>query len=370
MFTLCEHNTHVSQCKICGYKKRNKEKYEAVLSEGFWSETELNIVIAEVLVNGTTVINHIIPLLNQKTLSDLAKLLYYDMPIRGRGVCHVMLPCFSCGKILEKPLNAYFKPRVYCSLKCRDEYKSNFLKGENSPFYNRIQAKCSFCQKDMLIIPHDAKLKNQFGDEHHFCSRECYSQFRSEYYSGTKHPQYHIEWTEERRAKIAVSTVKQIQDGKFKQTQTKPHRIVNRLLEQNGITYENEKAIGHYSVDVYLPESNLLIEVMGDFWHCSPIKYTQDSLYDIQKKSIRRDKAKHTYVRKYHNVEILYLWENDIMQNEALCEQLILLYIKNHGMLQNYHSFNYHLCHDTHKLKMNTHIITPFFDIETLTTAG
>jgi hypothetical protein len=104
-----------------------------------------------------------------------------------------------------------------------------------------------------------------------------------------------------------------------------------------------------------------MIEVMGDYWHAHPSKYNINNLTKQQKKSIKQDKSKHTYVKKYENVEILYLWEKDINENINLCWMLIQKYIKNNGFLDNYHSFNYHLCQDI--LVLNDILLTPFQEI-------
>ena len=82
---------------------------------------------------------------------------------------------------------------------------------------------------------------------------------------------------------------------------------------------------------------------MGDYWHATPLKYNINNLTKQQKKSIKQDKSKHTYVKKYEDIEILYLWETDINKNIDLCWSLIDKYINNNGVLDNYHSFNYHL---------------------------
>ena len=44
---------------------------------------------------------------------------------------------------------------------------------------------------------------------------------------------------------------------------------------------------------------------------------------------------------KNNGIEILYLWENDILHNVELCEKLILMYIKSNGNISNYNSFNW-----------------------------
>lgn len=45
-----------------------------------------------------------------------------------------------------------------------------------------------------------------------------------------------------------------------------------------------------------------------------------------------------------------------------LCEKLILEYIRNNGILENYHSFNYHV--DDGELKLNNEIIVPYQDMK------
>lgn len=82
---------------------------------------------------------------------------------------------------------------------------------------------------------------------------------------------------------------------------------------------------------------------------------------EIHKKRIPRDKAKHTYIKKYYEIEILYLWENDIYNNIDVCVELIKKYIQKDGVLENYHSFNYHI--NDGILTLNNNIITPYQDI-------
>ena len=115
-----------------------------------------------------------------------------------------------------------------------------------------------------------------------------------------------------------------------------------------------------YAVDNYLPEHNLVIEVMGDYWHCNPIKYSSIR-YRNQMKTISRDKAKHTYLLNNHGIEVLYLWEHDIISSPELCKCLISEYISNRGKLSNYHSFNYNM-HDG-SLAIVDNLIIPYQDM-------
>ena len=71
------------ECKVCGYKKRNKNKVLKVLSCGFWCEDEIDIVIYHMLYSGYEVVNDILQYLPKKTLYDLVNLLEFEMPIKG-----------------------------------------------------------------------------------------------------------------------------------------------------------------------------------------------------------------------------------------------------------------------------------------------
>lgn len=159
--------------------------------------------------------------------------------------------------------------------------------------------------------------------------------------------------------KVREATLKQYQDG-ILDRQTIPQKIVNSILEKNNINYLNEKTFKYYSVDNYLIEHNLIIEVMGDYFHVNPLIYTDSNdINNMQKKDIDRDKSKHTYIKKYQGVEILYLWESDIKNNHLLCEELIKKYIESNGKLEEYNSFNYSFCNNN--LKLNNNIIKPYF---------
>lgn len=141
-------------------------------------------------------------------------------------------------------------------------------------------------------------------------------------------------------------------------TLTKPQIITNDILDYLGISYENETPFKYYAVDNYLSDSNLVIEVMGDYWHSSPMLYTIDDVSKTQRKIIRRDKAKRTYLQEHYAIPILYLWESDLSKREEVCKKLVRKYIQTNGILDNYHSFNYHI-DDDGVLRLNSEIIIP-----------
>lgn len=245
---------------------------------------------------------------------------------------------------------------VTCSVECQHEWQSKNLRGKNANNYNhsvsdneRIQ-ECDWCGKETPIrSPYQLK---QIKEENKkiFCSKECYREW------------YAKEWSqsEEWRLECKERAVKMLEDGTFDKTDTEPQIAINSLLDVMGIRYKNEYNCKYVSMDNYLLGHSLMIEVNGTFWHSDPRVYSEIN-YQRQIDRIKNDKIKHTYILNNYNIEILYLWEEDIGKNIELCEKLILKYIESNGILDNYNSFNYHL-DENGKIKLNDKIISPYME--------
>lgn len=259
-----------------------------------------------------------------------------------------MRKCEICGKEFEVSKKS---SQRFCSIRCQGKWQSTQT-GLLNPRFNRIKYPCDYCGKDVYVMPCEERLF-----KHHFCGDDC----RVKWYQ-TVFSQDEL-WKEESRLRAA----KILADGKVN-LDSKPQRIVNGLLQELGLPYTREKQFVYYSVDNYLDDHNLIIEVMGDYWHGSPVKFTHDKLRPVQKDRIGRDKAKHTYILNQHHIEILYLWEKDILCDPLLCSLLIKYYVNTSGHLKNYHSFNYHLT-DNCEVIMNDQLIIPYQDIKQFTNA-
>lgn len=138
---------------------------------------------------------------------------------------------------------------------------------------------------------------------------------------------------------------------------SKPQQIINELLDELNISYISEYDVKYYLIDNYLDNHNLMIEVQGDYWHCSPLLANKKCNTSGVVSNIKKDKAKHTYIKNQYGIDVLYLWETDINENLELCKNLILEYIKNNGNLENYHSFNYDLIDNKLVLRENKYVI-------------
>lgn len=247
--------------------------------------------------------------------------------------------CIMCKKTFNVPI---ISEQLLCSINCQKEWQKTRI-GILNPRFTSQEVTCDICGKSIFVKPYKIK-----KGQKNFCSNECRRLWYATDFSKRD------SWVEECRVRSASL----MKDSII--VNTKPQVIVNNLLDELNINYINEKNFDYYSVDNFLNDYNLIIEVNGDFWHSNPIKYPNyKELANVQLKRIPKDKAKRTYLRN-KGIEILYLWESDIYSNLILCKLLILKFIASKGKLCNYNSFNYTVIEE--QLKIKKDIIYPYFE--------
>lgn len=184
-----------------------------------------------------------------------------------------------------------------------------------------------------------------FSEEERELIRELYPHYRTSDFID-KFPNRTVDQLERYARRMGVKKTKDyirwvtLEGTKNSIETSKPQQIINEVLEEMGINYISEYECRFYLIDHYLTDYNLMIEVQGDFWHCSPLLSKKANTNGV-KSNVAKDKRKHTFIKSKYGIEVLYLWETDINENLELCKELIKLYIENNGILDNYHSFNY-----------------------------
>ena len=184
-----------------------------------------------------------------------------------------------------------------------------------------------------------------FSEEERELIRELYPHYRTSDFID-KFPNRTVDQLERYARRMGVKKTKDyirwvtLEGTKNSLETSKPQQIINEVLEEMGINYISEYECRFYLIDHYLTDYNLMIEVQGDFWHCSPLLSKKANTNGV-KSNVAKDKRKHTNNKNKYGIEVLYLWETDINENLELCKELIKLYIENNGILENYHSFNY-----------------------------
>lgn len=95
--------------------------------------------------------------------------------------------------------------------------------------------------------------------------------------------------------------------------------FAREFLDKLGVEYVYQfeaKDIGRF-FDFYLPNSNLIIELDGDYWHGNPEIYKEEELKPHQKRAQRIDEYK-TRWALLHSIPILRIWEHDVRKNPTM----------------------------------------------------
>lgn len=99
-------------------------------------------------------------------------------------------------------------------------------------------------------------------------------------------------------------------------------KFAKEFLNKLGVKYKKQfkaESIGRY-YDFYIPSSNTLIEIDGDYYHGYNLLYEEKS--PMQKKNARVDKSKDKWAKE-HKIPLIRIWEHDINNNpEQVLEML------------------------------------------------
>ena len=81
--------------------------------------------------------------------------------------------------------------------------------------------------------------------------------------------------------------------------------------------YKNNVQISYYNVDFVNKQTNHIIEVYGDYWHCNPIKYADDFMHHhfkmtaIERRKLDENRKKHLESLGY---TVTVVWESDLSE--------------------------------------------------------
>jgi very-short-patch-repair endonuclease len=93
---------------------------------------------------------------------------------------------------------------------------------------------------------------------------------------------------------------------------TIPELKMKNILKSLKLPFEHQYSLEGYSFDFHLSNTNILIEVDGDYWHGNPKKFQK--LNRRQERNRQRDLIKDR-VAKDSGFILLRFWEDDILNN-------------------------------------------------------
>lgn len=213
--------------------------------------------------------------------------------------------CLICNKKFPVKLST-MKTQITCSRRCQGKWQSQFRIGENSSNFKggNVVKVCKECNQEY-------ETRRYHSEGSSFCSVDC----RKLYW--IKHVITKDSFKQSKYEGISRYRQKEI-------SETKPERMVREWLEANNISFKQEQGFFHrYYADFYIPDTNIVIEVNGDYWHANPTIYgeghDQIPLSNSQIEQIAKDKKKLEDFIKY-GFQVIVLWEKDIYED---CNKLL-----------------------------------------------
>jgi very-short-patch-repair endonuclease/endogenous inhibitor of DNA gyrase (YacG/DUF329 family) len=223
--------------------------------------------------------------------------------------------CVICGSPFPtKPSTEY--THITCSRACQGKWQSETLVGMNANNYQGGGGvvNCMNCGE-----PFDVSKYAYENNLSKFCKKKC----KNEYW--VKNVLHNEEFAKAHHVGNVKARARYPKE-------TKPEKMVRVWLENNGfkknVHFKQEQSFFRkYIADFWFPNTRVVIEVNGDYWHANPQIYGDSEgllpLNDHQRLQMKKDENRRSDFAK-HNFTVYTLWENDIYNDvDVLLSNLI-----------------------------------------------
>jgi very-short-patch-repair endonuclease len=188
--------------------------------------------------------------------------------------------CAWCGQRMSKPPHQIERAsRNFCSRECQNAYQSR----------NKIDLVCEWCGAAFRVSPSRIDRAEENGWQKRFCCNECRLAARKR-----------MGWPQ------LLANNKSLQEGRPTSLELAGYAILDAL----GVQYEKQVEIGgKFIVDARMPDSAIIIQWDGDYWHGNPDFY--DELDERQEKRRRLDHSQDAYLHAC-GYRVLRFWEHEV----------------------------------------------------------
>jgi len=229
-----------------------------------------------------------------------------EQPICACNICNQKCKLSNhVGKIKWKE---YVCGRYPGLLKWSEDAKIN-RKGSKNPMFGKTAWNKNKTKNDCEQLKNISEKRKgiKVSEASKFKMSESAKKRKIHGHTGFKH-------SEESKQKNREATLQRIKNGDFKQTKTKPHIELEKILTELRFKFESEKTIHYWSFDIYLIDFDIYIEVDGDYFHSNPKLYPNGPKTKTQKINYIRDISKNKYC-KTNNIKLIRFWECDILND-------------------------------------------------------
>ena len=234
-----------------------------------------------------------------------------------------MTKCEICGKeFVSKNAN---RPRRTCSKICKNELARRLtIKQFSDPAAREVQRQKSLAQKKdpqyQKKVKASMKARTRrwaeqghprLGMKHSESAREKISRSNTGRFKGMSWEEiYGAEVAERRRKENALSMSKKNEVLLKEKRSSLEERVMPYLKD-----YDNNIQISRYNVDFINRETNHIIEIHGDYWHCNPNIYEDDYIHPYFKMTAKErrklDEQRKQYLESL-GYSVTVVWESDI----------------------------------------------------------
>lgn len=203
-----------------------------------------------------------------------------------------LIKCDYCGEEIYKPLGSIKRSKhLFCGNECANKFQKCV----------KIKFTCELCNNEFEKYPSEIKNAELLGKKIRFCSTECRDNDPRRF---------------ERMIKMNLEQNKNKEPTKLeKRGRELLLNITSEFIEQHLI---NNKIC----VDVYIPESNLIIEWWGDYWH----GYNTINPEKRQKRRMDLDISQRKYLEKC-GYKVLTFWEHEVYNEPETVRMEIMNYL-------------------------------------------
>jgi len=209
------------------------------------------------------------------------------------------------------------KNKLYCSRECYDTKRPNMIK------HKELTKKCMRCNSEFQTNRNTAK----------YCSEKCYQLIRIDtnlnLICKNCNKEFSVRKSRFEKAQVKYcslkcrNTSKEWIESNILKNYNQLHKIgLNKLelrgseiLKKLGINFIEQKLINEkYVVDVFIPESNLIIQWDGDYWHGHPKNLKNGIANKLQDTNMKKD-IRINEELKNSGYNILRFWQDDVDNN-------------------------------------------------------
>jgi very-short-patch-repair endonuclease len=203
--------------------------------------------------------------------------------------------------------NNFKKGGIEKSIKIRKERAANGdYKGKASDELRRIRSENSKGENN-----------SNFGVKPSKETKEKQSQKRKEYFENNPEARDKLSeiqkevWTEERREQQREKRYEYFSTQQM--TISKTELLMEDILIFLNLEYKRQFRLKRKIFDFLIINTNILVEVDGDFWHCNPIRFSEPK-YKQQIHNLNNDAIKNK-IAEENGYKLLRFWEYDIIKH-------------------------------------------------------